>query len=251
MRRLHSVLIGLLCALAVGAQGQPAGALQFSFNSDQSPLWDFSGDYSRSNGNSVAHLTLAHEPNGKLTGSGSADFVSSGTTIHATEISSGRVSGVIGKPVKIIAKGSGQFAGSAQGLPLSGTFRGDLALALDSAAHVLSGRESATLCFPGGGCRTVSTNSSFPLPSNMDGSWSLELNLTTTNKIIHGGAIVTLSTGRIVPLDVRGSAAMGGTRLRITGASGGSFIVKMDAGSNLKSINGRFFGQKIAWRSPI
>ncbi len=83
----------------------------------------------------------------------------------------------------------------------------------------------------------------------MDGSWSIELNVATTNKSIRGSAIVTLSSGRVVPMAVRGTYGKRVSRLRVSSASGGNFFVGLDAASNFKSVSGRFFGQRLFWHA--
>jgi hypothetical protein len=250
VRHPFYVTVGAWLALVLQAQAQLSGDVQLNFTAQQLPLWDLSGTYTRSNATATstnfAEQTLNHGPDGKVTGTGSATVQDESSDIHGSEILAGRVTGGAGKPVVLNANGEGTFGGKARGINVSGKLAGNLSLVVDSTNRVMSGRETVSFCLGGGACRTVSTNSSFPLQPNMDGSWSLALAVGTTNDVVAGTAVATLSNGRTVPFSVRGkySPATQRSNLRLTSDSAALKLTITDA-AQLDSLRGKLFGQKL------
>ena len=243
------LLILLVCALPAIGMAQLNGAFEFSFTNNPS-LWDFSGVYTQSTDTVEFENTLAHAPGGLVTGSGAVLFNDGFTRFSATQTSRGRVSGGGARPVSLNANGTGQFSGIALGRLVSGTFNGNISLVLDPATRSMSGTESATLCAQRLGCRTVVSNVTFALPPNMDGTWSLSLNLTTSNAAVRGTAVVTLSNERTLSFNVRGRrrTATGASRLTLNGtgeAFGVVFPLRMSADGSLQSLSGKLLGQRL------
>jgi len=242
-------LLVVLC-LPIACHGQPSGQLQFPLTNNL--LWDFSGTYARTNGGLRAENTLVHSPKGVITGSGSARYSDGLNSIEATEISHGRVFHRPASGINVTVTGRGQFTGIALGQPISGPFHGNSLLVLDPTTQTLSGEETATLCVNGRGCRTVATNASFRLPGNMDGAWTLTLNVATTNRVVRGTGTAQLSNGRTVLFNVRGTYAPGASsaRLKLTGrgdALGTMLRVGIGAENQLSSLRGKLFGQRLVF----
>ena len=225
------------------------GDLQFQFTNNP-PLWDFTGVYSQSNEMIEFENTFAHAPNGALTGQGKIIFEDGVARFHAAHTSRGRVSGSAARRISLTADAIGQFDGTALGRPISGSFTGNISLLLDPAMRSIIGTESATLCARGFGCRTVSSNVDFTLPPNMDGTWSLMLNLTTSNAVVRGNAAVQLSNERAIHFNVRGrrQARTAISRLTLVGigdALGVRIPLRLTDEGNLQSVGGKLLGQRL------
>jgi hypothetical protein len=246
MRRLLMLFVSGLPAIGFA---QLNGDFQFQFTNNPS-LWDFSGVYGESNAIVEFQNTFAHAPSGAVTGQGKVVFEDGVTRFHAAHTSKGRVSGSAARRISLAADATGQFDGTALGRPVSGPFKGIISLTLDPASRSIVGTESATLCARGFGCRTVSSNVNFTLPPNMDGTWSLVLNLTTSNALVRGSAAVQLSNERVIHFNVRGrrQAKTAITRLTLVG-TGDAFGVRIplrvaDDGG-VQSLGGKLFGQRL------
>lgn len=248
---MQRIFYALALWLPIICSAQLTGQYSFPFT-NTFPLWDISGTYARSESALEVVNNLSHAPNGSLTGTGSAHLNDGLNNITGTEQTKGRVSGVNTGRVAIVASGKGDFTGTALGRPVSGPFSGTLSLALDQATRMVSGTESATLCVRGYGCRTLSTNVSFALPENMTGSWTLALDITTSNNVVRGTATAQLSNGRTVLFNARGRyrPSTGLTVLTLRGkgdAFGVNLPITLDSGGNITKLRGKLFGQKLAY----
>jgi len=233
-------LVAAFVSVSVRLHAQPTGPLHYAFSNTQLPLWDLTGTYTTTNDIGVIQVTYQHRPSGQVTGVGTADLNSSGSQLHVTEISVGRVIG--GATTRLMDAGRGTFTGMARCRAIAGTFRGSEMLVLDPTNRTLAGREMATLCFAGQ-CLTEKTNATFALQPDMTGSWTLDLTLTATNNHVTGAAAVTLSNGRAVPFAARGrfTPATGITKLRL----GNAITVTLDQAGTLQTLQGRLFGQPL------
>jgi len=241
----------LILCLPLACAAQLTGQFQFDF-SNSPALWDFSGAYSHSNGAIRSEYTLTHALSGAITGAGRAHYDNGVTRIDATQSASGRVSGGAAWPVRVNAAGNGAFSGTALGRPISGPFNGSLSLTLDAPGGVLAGTESATACLRGRGCQTLVSNVSFSLPADMDGSWTLALNIMSTGRVVRGTAVATLSNGRPVSFNVRGRYVLAdGTSLLTLNGTGSAFgrrlLLRADATGRLQTLRGQLFGQHLVF----
>ena len=95
-------------------------------------------------------------------------------------------------------------------------------------------------------------------PVDMDGSYSVLLDLRSTGSKVRGTGVLSLSGGTECPLSVRGRMKRRDTVLRIRGNrrvnpafSGIRLRVRTtpleDGSAHLHAISGRAFGQTIAW----
>jgi hypothetical protein len=154
--------------------------------------------------------------------------------------------------VRMNVTGAGEFTGTAFGLPISGPFRGSLRVTLDPTNRTVSGPVSGTVCVPKGGCRTFTTNATFALPAEMDGSWSLTLNIETNAGAVRGTAVVLLSNDRALSFKVTGphSPSQDVSRLKLKGtgaAAHTSLAATIDSVGQLQSLRGKLFGQTLVF----
>ncbi len=241
----------LLCLLPAVCPAQLTGEIILHFTNNP-PLWDFSATLARSNESFQLETTLIHAPNGSVRGNGKVHYDEILTRFDATFDAKGRVTGSATTPVALSAKGNGDFGGSALGRAIAGPFRGGIALTLDSTNRTLSGAETGTLCAQGIGCRTIVTNVSFQLPPDMNGTWSLTLEITTTRSAVRGTATILLSNGRMVSFNVRGRyrTATGLSNLTLIGtgdALGILLSLRLDANADVQKLNGKLFGQRLTY----
>jgi hypothetical protein len=248
---MQRIFYALALWLPIICSAQLTGQYSFPFT-NTFPLWDVSGTYARSEGGLEVENMLAHAPNGALTGTGSAHFSGNGRDITGTEQTKGRVNGVNTGRIAIVAAGKGEFTGSALGANISGPFSGTLNLTLNAETRIVSGTQSATLCVRGYGCPTITTNVSFALPENMTGSWTLTLDIGTTNNVVRGTATVQLSNGRMVSFNARGRyrANTGLTVLTLRGkgpALGVNLPLTLDSAGSITKLRGKLFGEKLVY----
>jgi hypothetical protein len=238
--------------LPFACSAQLTGELTYHF-ADNPPLWDFTATYSRSNGTLELENTLVHAPSGALVGTGSVHYKEGFTHLDAAHAVQGRASGSATTRITVNAVASGQFSGTALGRSISGPFNGTIALVLDSTNRALRGTESGKLCAQGIGCRTLVTNVNFQLPPDMDGTWTLTLDITTSKNAVRGTAVILLSNGRVVSFNARGRyrAVTGLTRLTLVGtrdAFGVSLPLQLNADQSVKKLGGKLFGQRLVLR---
>jgi hypothetical protein len=242
MQRLL-VLVAILWPLVSSAQW--VGGFSFNFAGDQA-VWDLSGIHSISNSTLEIEQSLAHAPNGRVTGTHALQLRESGATIRANETMRGRV-GVARGQVTLAASGTGRFTGMVSGFPVSGTTSSSTAFALDPTSRTVGGRQSATFCVPARGCQTFRTNVSFALPEGVDGSWSLTLSITN-DAPVRGVATVQLANGRTLDWNVRGRVKGEMARLRLVGIDetrGIGLQAKLGSDGSLRSLRGKLFGQPV------
>ena len=244
-------LILLIAALfPFFCSAQLTGEYTYSFTNP--PVWDFTGTYVTTELGLVRTSTLNVAPSGAVTGSGNLHFDDgSGIVFDGNQTTKGKVTANATLGVRLSAKGSGEFTLDLGEGPLTGPFKGSLNATLDPAARTLSGPISAKLCIPRAGCETVGTNTTLTLPANMDGTWSLKLNIQTSGSSVTGTATITLSNGRELPYDVTGSysSSTGISKLKLKGtgeATRTSLSTTLSGNGALLTLKGKLFGQAVA-----
>ncbi|HKY08214.1 MAG TPA: hypothetical protein VJQ55_08235, partial [Candidatus Binatia bacterium] len=95
-----------------------------------------------------------------------------------------------------------------------------MSLDLDKTNNILVGLGNGKVCVQRR-CSPVSGPVQFDIPQPMDGSWTIVLDLQTSeSKRIGGTANATLSNGRVLPFTINGSRTDGGFRFNAKGAAG-------------------------------
>ena len=240
---LIAALFPLICS------AQLSGEYTYPFTNP--PVWDFTGTYVTTELGLVRTSMLNVAPSGAVTGTGNLHFDDgSGIVFDGNQTTKGKVTANATLGVRLSAKGSGEFTLDLGDGPLTGPFKGSLNATLDPVARTLNGPISAKLCVPGAGCQTVGTNTTLTLPANMDGTWSLKLNIQTSGSSVTGTATITLSNGRELPYNVTGSysSSTGVSKLKLKGtgeAARSSLSTTLSRNGALLTLKGKLFGQPL------
>jgi hypothetical protein len=209
-------------------------------------LWDLSGSYTATVAGSPLVMTLAHDPTGRLTG-----------TAHY----------FIGKALRVDMPVKGSVKGSSGSLTMNGSLAGadpaktvHVALALhltvDIANRQLLGQIAGSLRDSTQNTPVVA-NVTLPIPSPMDGTWTLQFQLEQVHRKIAGTALLTLSNGVHYAFAVQGRIRGAETLLTLDGAPANpaaraigirTTITPLDGGSaRLERLSGRGYGQALLW----
>ena len=251
MQRITLLLAALFPFIA---SAQLSGEYIYGFTNPA--VWDFTGTYITTELGIVRTSTLNHAPSGAVTGSGNLHYEEAGVFFDANQTSNGKVTANAKFGVRLSVKGSGEFTLDFGDGPLMGPFKGSLNATLDPGARTLNGPISGKLCIPGAGCETIGTNTTLTLPANMNGSWTLTLNVQTTGSSVTGTATVTLSNNRELSYDVTGSysSSTGLSKLKLKGTGGAvrsSLSVTVNGAGNVQTLKGKLFGQPVAFPSLL
>jgi hypothetical protein len=244
MRRFFCALVLSLPWLC-GAQ--LSGPFTYAFTT-RPLLWDFSGTYAVNGGDLQIVNVLTNWPSGAISGTGFTDWDSFFSEFHAhTNVETGRVA-VLRRRVTLDVRGKGPVTGRLFTHDYTGTFSERLRGFLDPTNRTVIASINNASCQPDRTCETLGTNVVFNLPANMDGTWSLALNLATSNKVITGTATVELSNGRLLNFAVKGATATRTLRLKGTNDTVRSTLtVNVSTNGQLRSLKGRLFGQSLAY----
>ncbi len=240
----------LPCALATLLQAQPSEPLLFEFNSPTTALWNFSGSYSETNSGLVSHVIIDHQPNGRMSGTINLHYTESLLLLDASLPARGRVAGVSGGQVNATMKGRGPLTGWFIIQPVRGTITMSIAQTLDAEHTTVTGREFVRACLSDGRCKTLETNTTFALPPEQDGAWSLALNLATTGGHADGTGEIVFSNGRTLDCIARGkfNPRSNLTTLRLTGVDPARrFALTLQLGptNEVRRLRGSLLGQRL------
>ncbi|MEI8341014.1 MAG: hypothetical protein WCH43_05680 [Verrucomicrobiota bacterium] len=230
------------------------------------PLWNISGSYTGDFGSGIGlDFTFTADPSGKITGNGTAHLGDGfGNDLNGSATATGTVknSGTLTRvAMTVLSSGTGNVSlfGFKRKVGFQTTAK--LNFEIDSA--------NKKLVFDGGSVSTVETDlatrlkisnsfklppgGSLPLPADVNGDWSVAMDLTpieTRNGIKYTGtASAQDSTGGVIPLTVTGnySTKNKNSKLTLKGGGGSLSFVALASGTemNLRSMNGTLFGQKL------
>jgi hypothetical protein len=267
---MTKLLRNLVCATAVclasltSAWAQvPSGTYFVEFNTPETAVWDFTGDYvfsqqlSGSGGEPVPlvfGLPMMHTSYGKLTNSGMVMLSIGSDVVAANCTLKGRASGggSDATRVSLTATLSGNdMIGGAQR-----SFSGKInyTLYVDAESHVLFGTAKGNLSVNGIGKMSVLPEVEMALPGVMDGTWQLRMDITPLTKLA-GSAQATLSNGRVIPFTLSGSYNTKDDTSKIQGVSpkgspepGNNFKLTFGLQADefwLYSLKGQMLGQKV------
>jgi hypothetical protein len=131
------------------------------------------------------------------------------------------------------------------------------ALRIDTANKLLMGHGNGKASASGLGTATIDEDILYPLPSGMDGIWTLSLDVQTTGTKLAGTAPIQLSNGRMPPFDLNGSysATTDMSKIKLKGTvngaddATGSKLGLLTSGSAavLDAVAGKALGQTFAF----
>jgi hypothetical protein len=253
-----------LASLTSAVAQVPSGTYFIDFDTPESALWDFGGDYvftqsMKGAGGEPVELSfgapIVHNSYGKLTNAG-LTFLAIGSDIVAANYTlKGRAYGGGEKvtQVSLTATLSGEdVIGGAQR-----KFDGKInyTLYVDSFNSVLYGTAKGSLSVNGIGKMSIQDyDYVMALPGNMNGTWRLQMDITPLAKLA-GPASATLSNGRVIPFTLSGSYNTKDNTSKIQGTSdktgtepGNSFKTTFGVDTLnqllLYSLKGQMLGQK-------
>jgi hypothetical protein len=246
MKHFFGFLI-VLCAVSATAQVVPSGPFHYSFAN--TPLWDTTGSYANdiiANGNTDAVIMdLTQSATGKITGTRTDAIVGSG---DVTTTITGKVTvkgGVAGAMVKM--KGTV----TADGYTGPATGKGTATIDPSTLTIHLAGSEKLCVNTPiGKKCETFSADSTYDLPSGINGDWTLDTDITATADKLSGTGTLTLFTGRTLTYQITGSysTTTEDAKLKLVGegSAAGSSLSLTTHGTNMDliALKGKVLGQK-------
>ena len=247
---MHRLLCAFTMLLPAICSAQLAGQFQYNFNS--APLlWDFSGTYALNNTNGLQVLNyFTNLPNGVITGTGESHLRSFFTDFDAQAVEKGKV--VASKTsIRLDVKGVGRDSGSTFAHAFTGPFKERTKGILDPTNRTVVAALTNAACETGGSCQIDGANAVIPL-LDMDGTWSLTLNIATSNKVVKGTAALELSNGRTLSFAVRGTqpSALKSATLKLKGTNDTvrtTLSARLDSIGQLQSLKGKLFGQPLVY----
>ncbi len=266
-----AILSSMMFIGAASAQTGPAGPYQLIATESASLIWDLSAvdsfhhpeiDVNDAKKQTQVNLDFLANPQmitgGKVSDAGTAtvnlgyDGSSGWTTIHfpgnyKLSASGSSSKGVTKGTFSVSVSGTvANFEGGTRNLKASST----ASFVINNATKQVSGTTKSSASASGLG--SISGTDTFgpeAIPLGLgNGTWTLNMNLTTTGKVVNGSAAtVTLSSGRVLNFTVKGTftAKSNTTKIILTGtdvAKGSNLQIGM-TGNVIKTIKGKLLGQ--------
>jgi hypothetical protein len=253
----------------------------FDFDTSNYPAWDLSGSYTLDQpitgaGGTLVPLTytvyITHDAKGKLSGSGMVMVNVDGAVVAASYTLKGNVSGG-GNDTR--ANFSVNFNGDDWFYGIRRTFNGHVSykLNVDPAGHSLFGTASGSISIQGSGSSKIKTDVVLPLPTGVDGSWSVNMVGLTLKQFIGTGTIEVAAfhspelpggwpPTRILYMELKGSynSSKNQANANLDGIdedTGSNLTVKIQRTDEFPyyepfpvRMSGKVLGQKIKWEMP-
>jgi len=254
----YAVLVALATMFPMARAAIASGTYTVQFDGNVS-IWDVSGSYTEDIGGLTIDYTLSVDPAGKITGYGSANVSEYGVgmdlnfNFSGTIKSSGSVTRIT---LSMTAKGSGSYD------VYKFTFSASLkeTMEIDTEACTMTGTVSGSVSVSVQGIgkqsqKIPTTDMTLDLPVDMDGSWDLTVNTTTTGTKVTGTGHITLSNGTTYGFTATGTYATKTDLAKLT-LKGGPTDKAMSAnvtanfssaGMNVKTLKGKALGQNITY----
>ncbi len=239
--RIQAAFLAVVLVLGLGSTAAYADMANGSYSFDFTggiPLWDISGSYSGDIGPFSLNLSIAENPSGKLSGTGTFNVEG----LHGNVKSlSGKIMGSSNAP-KVALKMRMSASGQLQGIHARVSLTANMHYKLDSANHELdhptgSGSLTITDLTTGqtdseSGTFKRSDLSSMELPNDSTGAWNLSLTLTPNGNSYTGTATVQLSTGATADFTAKGTynSSSDTSKITLTGDAGKLALVIIDVG---------------------
>lgn len=236
----------------------PSGTLIFNFD-NSTPIWDISGSYHvvapvEGAGGTPTDISfdvdITQDARGRITGSSGTTFTVGQDVLFGMYTVRGKVSssgGVTRATMTVTLTGDGTISGRSTHFVIRANYSD---VEPDPESGELFGNARASAHFSKLGNARDAFDFSAPLPSGMDGTWTLALDVTPLNKI-RGTATITLSNGRNLPFNVNGSYSgrsdSAKMQLSGTGTAKGSRLKVITSGESLYGVKGNVLGQKVVY----
>ena len=256
--RIQAALVAVVLMLgsSFACADMANGSYSFDFSGVVS-LWDISGTYTGGIGGFSINFSIAENPSGKLSGSGT--FNAEGLEGDIKSVS-GNIKGSSNDPnvaMKMRMSGTGEL----QGIHAKVSLAANMHYHLNSVDHGLddpkgSGTLTITDLKTG---QTASQSGSFKrsdltslaLPTDSTGAWDLSLTLTPNGNRYTGTASVQLSTGATADFTAKGTynSASDTSKIALDGDAGKLDLVISTSGAtlNVESAKGKIFGQSVKY----
>jgi hypothetical protein len=249
---LLAVLVG---SLRIGYADAPSGLINFAFTSPSAAAFDFSGGYTFTQlitgvGGQTIPLTLGvsftQDPNGFLHGSDTTTMSVGNDFVAANYTVTGKVSGGGRTPTRVtlVVRLTGQdiIAGKNTGFAITINY------SVTVQGGELSGTARGTASFSKLGTGRITGEVSSLLPTGVDGSWGLQMNILPLGRL-GGTATIVLSNGRTLSANLAGSYSphTDVSNVHVTGIGSGrgiSLRLKFTSGG-VQSLNGILMGQAV------
>jgi len=209
--------------------------------------WDLSGTYTATVKGYPLTLDLVHDTKGRLTGN--ATIAVAKATVVPMPVK-GSAKGTRGNTVvRISLKGATADKAGAVSLVLN--------LTVDAANRLLTGLVTGSVK-SSDVTTAVNHDLALAMPGDMDGTWTLAMDVDQAGTAVTGTALLTLSNGVACPLTVKGKTGAGNTAaLTLAGDKANptakaikikTTITPMEGGwAALDAFSGKGYGQTLAW----
>jgi hypothetical protein len=248
-KRIKRGWILLLAILLLSPQSSFAESYFFDFTGDLY-VWDISGSYTDdSTGLNISYV-LTQDAQGKLTGSGSASCSVAGVDVDISFDITGSIKQTGGIA---IVKMSFKFRGTAYDgydtYKFTASAKATAEINLDSGT--VEGTVKVKVSIKGYGSESYESPYTLELPPDMDGAFTLDLNVNEAGRKLQGTGELVLSSGDIYYFSVTGKynskTDESSFTLKGDGSSKGcSLKIKVDeSDDSITSLTGKVLGQKI------
>lgn len=240
----------LLAILLLPAQSSFAETYFFDFTGDLS-VWDISGSYTEDYtiGCDISY-DLTQDAAGKFTGGGSASCSVEGIDIDMTFDINGSIKQTGGVAT---VKMSMKFKGTAYDGwdTYKFTASAKVTAEVDSVAGTIEGTVKVKISIKGYGSESGVVPYTIDLPLDMDGTFTLELDVNADGKKLQGTGTLTLSNGDTYNFSIKGkyNAKTDENKLTLKGDAsfkGSSLKITIDeSDGQMTSLTGKTLGQKL------
>jgi hypothetical protein len=263
LKTITLMVLALFGAMISGARAEiAAGTYSMEFDGSVS-LWDISGTYSETIDGMAMDYTLSVDASGKVTGHGSASMDSGAGDIDMEFDLSGMVksSGSITRvELSMNIKGSGTIEGYEFTLKMSMKEKMEIDTETFTMIGTVSGKMSISVKGMGSeSMRIDPTDIEMELPFDMDGSWTMNVDVTPNGTKIAGTGQIILSNGTTYGFSISGSykakTDLSKIQLKGTGTNK-SISLKAEAkcegpSMDLENLKGKALGQKLTYSGGV
>lgn len=258
------MLVAGAVSLSTALAQAPNGFIEFDFSNPEAAVWDLGGGYGLAHqiigtgGTPVAFnygISLSHTSSGRLFGRGltlleiGSDSLAAGYEARGV-VYGGGVRGPTRVKLSVVTVANDIVAGRLTRVKSEINYR----LHVDNETRQLLGIGVGTVQLQGMGSLRVRSDIAIPLPAGMDGSWTLQMNITPLQKLLGNGSII-LSNGRVLPLVLSGryysTSAVSLIGTRTFGEERGSSYAILFDDAGVRNMGGTILGQRVDDSPPV